>query len=215
MYIHSITHNGINSSLPTFSEGGGGRKFNRRVWECAFVSLHVWSVKPQNTRLCILWPPSHHSRVSLWSRSLLAGVSFSTMQMFVITHSFPLFVSLRSYEAVLIIFRPHSSPSVFALVPYCYSSLFAFPPEKLASFDGPGKQQKGKLWLALVFLFPYLFFPPPTLCFLVFVLNSSHSMSFWLSLLLLLFSPHPLSTLLLSSLCLQIILNRRKRVYSK
>lgn len=66
-------------------------------------------------------------------------------------------------------------------------------------FMGQGKQLKEKLWLALVFLSPYLLLFPPTLCLLLFVLKSSHSIFFWVSLLLLLFSLHSLFTLLLSS----------------
>lgn len=80
---------------------------------------------------------------------------------------------------------------------------------------GQGKPLKGKLWLPLVFFSPYLFLPPPTLCFLLVVLNSSHSISLWIALLLL-FSVHSLFLSKVLSLaflpCLRIILNKHTHI---
>lgn len=79
-------------------------------------------------------------------------------------------------------------------------ALFYFPLEKLAFLDGPGKTTKREALTRFrsSFFLIYFFLLLP-LCFLLFVLNSSHCFSFWVLLLLLLFSLHSLSTLLLSS----------------
>lgn len=133
--------------------------------------------------LCILWPSIlrsiKHSE-SLLPLALLLGPSLfpRTDACHMPSLSFFFCGSRLSYEAVLIMFHLHSPPSVFVCVPYWYSSLFRFPLEKLASFDGPGeKTTKRQALTFLLFRSPYLFCSPPTLCFYLRVLSSSYSIS--------------------------------------
>lgn len=93
--------------------------------------------------------------------------------------------SLLSYEVVLIMFHLGSPLRVFVCAcSYWYSSLFHFPLEKLASFDGPGKTTKREALTLTHFLFSLFFIPPPTRCFYFAVLNSSHSIFPWIAITL-------------------------------
>lgn len=152
--------------------------------KCACHSLcilHVWSVRPPKHKcLCILWPSCLHNnkcRVSDVSHSSHRPFLFPKADAFDI-HLFLFFVShsllMSSFTSILL------RAALCVCVCVCRVGIPAVP----LSSGGIGflwwalENNYGKLWLFLVFPFPYLFIPPPTLCFLLLVLNSSHSIFF-------------------------------------
>lgn len=127
----------------------------------------VWSVRPQKTQVPV-YPLTFLS--SYYQTQWVSVASHSPSRPFPFTYnrclSYALFVlfffcyccrSLLSYEVVLIMFHLHSPPSVFVCAPYWYSSLFCFPLEKLASFDGLGKTTKREALTILLFSLPIYF----------------------------------------------------------
>lgn len=137
---------------------------------CLIFRLQI--KKKKHKWLCILWPSSLHNIKHTWSLlspTLLLGISFFSEADACHIPSFCFCVSPFLWGRF-----DYVSP----LFSYWYSSLFPFSLEKLASFDVPGKTTKrGALTVFFSSSSLYLFLSPPTLCFLLFVLNSSHSIS--------------------------------------
>lgn len=144
--------------------------------------------------LCILWPSSLHDikhNKSQYCLPLSFKACFFFLKQMLVICPFSLFCgSLLTYEVVLIMFHLHSPPSELVCMCVCCIGIPAYSTflwRNWLPLMGQEKPLKGKLWLFLSSLSPYLFRPrssTPTPSFLLLVLTSPDS-SLWI------FSPTP------------------------